>query len=96
MEELKDTLVETGRRVLTTALQLLKDSADAAGSFLGRAAGHVVAFASNTGSTAVKTVAGKVKTFTRDNRQTLLLIGAVVSGLLMAASLIGFLLGKKR
>ncbi|MBQ6117369.1 MAG: hypothetical protein IJL08_08655 [Oscillospiraceae bacterium] len=96
MEELKKTLLETGKNTLNAALSLVRTTAGATADLLGRAAGHAVKFAKEQGGELVKATGGKVKTAAQDHRQGLLLIAAAVSGVVMIASLVGYLLGRKK
>ena len=96
MEEIKKTVLNVGKNLLDTALKLVKAGAEGAANVLGRLAGHAVAFVRDQGGAVVKSAGAKVKQVAADNRQTLLLIAAAVSGLVMIASLVGFLLGRKK
>ena len=96
MEQIKTALLETGKKMLQGALALVKATATATADLMGRAAGHAVVFAKDKGGALVKDAGGKIKTAAKDHRQGLLLIAACVSGVIMAASLIGFLLGRKK
>lgn len=96
MEQIMTTLTETGKKLLSSALTLVRGTAEATANLLGRAAGHTVVFVKDQTGALVRTAGGKAKEVARDHRQTLLLIAAVVSGLALIASLAGLLLGKKR
>ena len=96
MEQLKETVLETGKKLLKGALGLMRTTAEATANLMGRAAGHAVVFAKEKGGELVKTTGGKVKTTVKDHRQGLLLIAACVSGAVMVVSLIGYLLGRKK
>ena len=96
MEQIKTALLETGKNILNATLSLVRTTAGATADLLGRAAGHAVVFAREKGGALVKIAGGKAKTAAQDHRQGLLLIAAVVSGVIMAASLIGYFLGRKK
>ena len=96
MEQLKKTVMETGKKLLQGALGLMRTTAEATVNLMGRAAGHAVVFARDKGGALVKSAGGKVKATVKDHRQSLLLITAAVSGVIMAVSLIGWLLGRKK
>ena len=96
MEQLKETVLETGKKLLRSALGLMRTTAEATANLLGRAARHAVVFARDKGGALVKATGGKVKAAAQDHRQGLLLIAAAVSGVIMAASLIGWFLGRKK
>ena len=96
MEQIKETLLATGKKALNSALTLVRATAEATANLLGRAAGHAVVFVKDQTGALVRTAGGKAKEVDRDHRQTLLLIAAVVSALALIASLLGLLLGKKK
>ena len=96
MEQIKTALLETGKNILNAALSLVRTTAGATAALLGRAAGHAVVFAREKGGALVKTAGGKAKAAAQDHRQGLLIAAAVVSGLALAASLAGLLLGRKK
>ena len=96
MEQLKETVLETGKNLLRSALGLMRTTAEATANLMGRAAGHAVVFAKEKGGALVKSAGCKVKTTVKDHRQGLLLIAACVSGAVMVVSLIGYLLGRKK
>ncbi len=96
MEQIKETLLATGKKALNSALTLARATAEATANLLGRAAGHAVVFVKDQTGALVRTAGGKAKEVARDHRQTLLLIAAVVSALALIASLLGLLLGKKK
>ena len=96
MEQIKTALLETGKNILNAALSLVRTTAGATADLLGRAAGHAVVFAREKGGELVKTAGGKAKAAAQDHRQVLLIAAAVVSGLALAASLAGLLLGRKK
>jgi len=96
MEQIMTTLTDTGKKLLGSALGLVRATAEATANLLGRAAGHAVVFVKDQTGALVRTAGGKAKEAARDHRQTLLLIAAAVSALALIASLVGLLLGKKR
>ena len=96
MENSKNTLLETGRKVLEAAWGLIRTSGEATANFMGRAAGHAVVFVKDQTGALVRTAGGKAKEVAREHRQGLLTAAAIVSGLVMAASLIALLLGRKK
>ena len=96
MENIKNTLLETGKKVLEAALKLVRATAEATANLMGRAAGHAVVFVKDQGGALVRTAGGKAKEMAKDHRQGLLMAAAIVSGLVMAASLAGLLLGRKK
>ena len=96
MEQLKKAVLETGKTLLQGALGLMRTTAEATANLMGRAAGHAVVFAKDKCGALVKATGGKVKAAAQDHRQGLLLIAACVSGAVMIASLLGYLLGRKK
>ena len=96
MEQLKETVLETGKKLLKGALGLMRTTAEATANLMGRAAGHAVVFAREKGGALVKSAGCKAKAAAQDHRQVLLIAVAVVSGLALAASLAGLLLGRKK
>jgi hypothetical protein len=96
MEQIKSSLLEAGRKLAQSALTLVRATAEATANMMGRAAGHAVVFAREKGGELVKTAGGKAKAAAQDHRQVLLIAAAVVSGLALAASLAGLLLGRKK
>jgi len=96
MEQIKTALLETGKNILNAALSLVRTTAGVTADLLGRAAGHAVVFAREKGGALVKTAGGKAKAAAQDHRQGLLIAAAAVSGLALAASLLGLLLGRKK
>ncbi len=96
MEQIKNSLLEAGRKLAQSALALVRATAEATANMMGRAAGHAVVFAREKGGELVRSTGGKAKTAARDHRQGLLLIAAAVSGAVMIASLTGYLLERKK
>ena len=96
MEQIKSSLLEAGRNLAQSALTLVRATAEATANMMGRAAGHAVVFAREKGGALVKTAGSKAKAAAQDHRQVLLIAAAVVSGLALAASLLGLLLGRKK
>lgn len=96
MEQIKSFLMEMGKKTGKAALSLIRTGAETAADVMGRAAGHAVKFARDKGGALVRSAGGKVKSTVKEHRQGLLLIAACVSGAAMAASLIGWFLGRKK
>ena len=96
MEQIKSSLLEAGRKLAQSALTLVRATAEATANMLGRAAGHAVVFAKDKGNALVKTAGGRAKAAAQDHRQGLLIAAAAVSGVVLAASLLGLLLGRKK
>ena len=96
MEQIKSSLLEAGRNLAQSALTLVRATAEATANMMGRAAGHAAVFAREKGGALVKTAGSKAKAAAQDHRQVLLIAAAVVSGLALAASLLGLLLGRKK
>ncbi len=96
MERIKETLLELGRKLGKGALALVRTTATTTADLLGRAAGHAASFAKEKGGQMVRCAGDKVKTTAKEHRQGLLLIAACVSGVALVASLIGYLLGRKK
>ncbi len=96
MEQIKTTVIEAGQKALQAALALMKGTAAATADLMGRAAGKAAGFMKEQTGALVRTAGGKAREVARDHRQTLLIIGAVISGLALIASLAGLLLGRKK
>lgn len=96
MEQIKNRLKDLGRRLGKAAASVIRTAAKAAADLLGRVAGYVAKFARDKGGQMVRSAGNKVKSTAKEHRQGLLLIAACVSGAAMAASLIGWFLGRKK
>ncbi len=95
MEQIKNSLLEAGRKLAQSALILVRATAEATANMMGRAAGHAVVFAKDAAGKLTKAAGSRVKTAAQDHRQGVLLIAAGVSGAVMLASLLAYFLGRK-